>query len=183
MKSLAFGNFYELVDALMLFGAQIERVRGGECRLKAQRSRRLWPSLAWAVIVAESQDPAFDFLIFRSVVVSSSVLVMTTGSSRFLKHSHARWYPHGETQIPSDLVLDERLLAFWLVGSFSRWKGQGDLFLKGPKGVGEGLAGQVGKLLAVRASVKRGTVRIAKADAGAVKVWLESRVPTRVWQS
>lgn len=120
-KPLIFGNFYHLIDCLMLFGASIEPRGDGSYRLRMLRQKRKHAAMAWAIIVAESQDPLFDFLVFRFNVDGKDQILAQTRSSRFLADAYERWYKTETLKMPEDMdaKLDARAILFWVLGSWT----------------------------------------------------------------
>lgn len=124
-KHLSFGNFYRLIDCLMLFGARIQPQKNGYY-LVLQRQKAQQTALIWAIMVAESQDFSFNFLTFH-LEITPRGLRGRTANTKFLECARERWYPDGCLRVPPDLAVDEKVLLFWLVGS---WKLQnGPIFL------------------------------------------------------
>jgi hypothetical protein len=100
----------------MLFGARIE-AHGDGYRLVLQRQPAQQAAMIWAIMVAESQDFAFNFLTFH-LDMPPRGLRGRTASSRFLTPAYRRWYPFGRLHMPADVELNEGALAFWVSGSW-----------------------------------------------------------------
>ena len=100
----------------MLFGARME-AHGDGYRMVLQRSSAQQAAMVWAIMVAESQDFAFNFLTFH-LDMPVRGLRGRTASSRFLGPAYRRWYPSGRLHMPDDLTWDDKALAFWVLGSW-----------------------------------------------------------------
>lgn len=104
----------------MLFGASIQKRPNGCYRLVVQRSRKQWPSLGFLLIVAESQDPLFDFLTFRLTNIQGGIIMARTRDTRFLGASYRKWYGTGELRRPADVAFDDTARMFWMIGNFGQ---------------------------------------------------------------
>ena len=174
-RPLRFSNLYHLVDCLMLFGASIEKMPDG-CRLRIIKSKRRWAQLGWAAIVAEAQDPSFEFLRFRITAQGANRVVFSTGSSRFLEAAWGRWYGKGGGSIkrmPADIELDDKAMLFWLLG---HWGLRTPILprmgrFSPPDGPG-----------VWKRSNHHESVFILTEHREAVNKWLQERVPERIWR-
>jgi hypothetical protein len=177
-KLVTFGNFYHLIDCLMLFGAGIESLANRNYRLRLHRTRDRGAPLGWAVMVAESQDPLFDFMTFN-LDASRGIVRASTRTTRFLERSYERWYPKDQIKMPDDVLIDEPALLFWLLGSWHPTKmelpcrGMGDFPIINWRNwitaaTGWGVHADKNKIL-------------IDAERGRVEKWLEARVPRKVW--
>lgn len=140
--------------------------------------------MVWAIIVAESQDPDFDFLLFKcGSVGTNDSLTMTTRFSKFLKPSYDNWYRSGILRIPGTLELNEQHMIYWLVGSLCRWSGAGALTLHGPEVYYNpaGLAKSASQALGLDVAVSRDR-RLFIGDTDKALAWLEESVPATVWR-
>ena len=118
-KSLIFRDVYHLVDCLMLFGGSLQSRECGCCMVLSKKTA-MWPSLAWASIVAQAQDRQFSFLLF-DMKLRDDLAIFTTHYSRFLQKSYDRWYPNGgRKKVPADLVWDDMAILFWMTGAWSK---------------------------------------------------------------
>ena len=124
--SILFGHPYDIVDAMMLFGAMLEPVKAGSkrVRLVVGRSMQHWPSLAWAITTCWHNR-----LVLRMKGGEFGIrekLIFTSAGERWLEHALYRWYPdYLETGrrraiVPKGLKLNEGMLACWLVTAMSR---------------------------------------------------------------
>ena len=189
MLSPRFGNLYELLDALMLFGASIESpdATDGLYRLRLRRRRVNGARFAWVLIVLESQDEQFEFLRVQLSLSDADVWDARTRSTRFLRTMRERWYPGASTTaVTPHIDLTDEMLTFWLVGSDSlNW-------LTAP-----GLSKLVGERLAKAINKRHGwSTQFIPAVCGRhaagldippdvvkekVEAWLEARVPRAIW--
>ncbi|MBX2851628.1 MAG: hypothetical protein KTR15_07785 [Phycisphaeraceae bacterium] len=124
--SVVFGHPYDIIDAMMLFGAMLEPTKRGSrrVRLVLGRSMAHWPSLVWAVttcwhnrITLRMKGGEFGI---------RNKLIFTSSGKRWLEHAMYRWYPEfketgrRKATTPADLVIIEGMLVIWLVTVMSR---------------------------------------------------------------
>lgn len=176
-----------MIDSLMLFGAVIEQVTPINYRMILSRRQHQWPALAFALIVCRAQDPMLDFFSFQMCVKVGERAFMQTRPSRFLSQSHKRWYETGKRQIPSDLVLNEDILLFWLVGALNFRGGPGI-----PKKTDLTLLCRCDTMLRIKfrdkiveltgwgVETREGSIVLPEKGIGAVRKWLAERVPANV---
>lgn len=174
-----------MIDCLLLFGASIEPLPQGTYRLKIARSRPQWPSMTWAIIVAESQDPLFDFLSFRMGTTPSCAggLQFRTRPSRFLEPAYAKWYESAGARAvtPAGLHVDDKAVLFWLLGTIKPTVADIALPCNAPLPQQQVLCDRINTLTGWRLTPRKNALRIDPACRPAVESWLRARVPDKVW--
>lgn len=124
IRSLWFDDLYELLDAVMLFGAQIEPGKDpSQARIAIARGRGRWPALYWMLTLLWRHR--IDMQL-TSGARTTDKLVFCSRLDRFFMPAARRWYgesPRGDNKrvaiAPADLTLTESMLVAWLVDAMA----------------------------------------------------------------
>jgi hypothetical protein len=171
-----------------------------QVRLYLARSRWQWPTLAWGIIVLESNSLP---MTLRTVDPDGSKITYRSRATNLLLRERRRWYPERVVPaVPPDVALSDATLAVWLAGSLA----DDALAVRGappdPRRPLRLTAPALSSLAAAHLATQvrkhdwRCPVRpvpgthdaefslnIEPCDRPDVEQWLEERVPRQAWQA
>lgn len=191
-----FADLYELIDAVMLFGATVEPCKTGSSsyRIVVARRQSRWQALYW--VIALLHRHGLDLRLKNRTAQTDSKIAYATPGSIFYAPAFHRWYPSfagdgvRRATVPQDVRLTEPMLAVWLVDAMTR-KLDGELKLAAPR-MSERIAAQLARQIrqigwpakAGKGS-KYSAIRLAGKHRPAVSAWLDERfgIPAVIWSA
>lgn len=186
-------SYSHLVDALMLFGAQLEPCHRGSdvVRINIARTWTQRRALFFGLVLCHKNGIRMR-LRNGPETIGEKICYSSLGNTNF-REDFLRWYPHRAAVTPNDLDLDELKLMIWAVGSlaFSTSKRMvriRRLKLAAPRlsrPAAMNLASQIQALkphwkVDVLAGQKRYSV-VWIDDADEVQSWLSAQIPETTW--
>lgn len=175
-----FSNLYDLLDAAMLFGGEIRKVRGivAGARIVFHRPRHNAERLAWMIGLLYHHN--IDLNIGQSP--DQSIIQLETDPSPFYGPAADRWYGSARLPtVPDDLELADALLAAWLMGNLAY---AGQTIIASPRvrvATAERLAREAAKRIG-RCDLNRrgkfGSIKVC--DRNRMLRWLEKFTPLQL---
>jgi hypothetical protein len=113
---------YQLLDAVMLAGAEMSMGKGDsqQARISISRRRHSWAIAYWYVVLLHNHGIHMRIRGIQSTVRSGSI-TFSSAHSPLLVRAYSRWYREAGKSLPLDVLLDQQTACIVLAGALRRW--------------------------------------------------------------
>lgn len=124
--SLIFGDLYQLLDAVMLAGAEMAMGKGEsrQARISISRGKHNRRLLFWYMVILHSHGVDLRIRGMQSIIRNGSV-TLSSQHSPLLVRAYERWYRNAGKRLPLDVHADKQTVSVMLAGPLKRWAARG----------------------------------------------------------
>lgn|GEM_PF-2810547 len=121
-NSIVFGDLYQLLDAVMLTGAEMSMGKGNSrlARISITRRHDHWRLLYWYMVILQQHGIEMRIRGYRSAVRTGSITFSSLHQPLMVR-AYRRWYRSVGKQLPLDLLINKPTLCILLAGALRRW--------------------------------------------------------------